>query len=187
MSDQEQQESPPNGSSSEDGPFFVVAGKLRKPHGIRGEMVMTVFTDFPELLEPGREVYVGETQRPLTVRSVRWHKDDILIAFEEYEDRDLVGVHRNQLLFITVEDLPELPEEEYFFHEVIGLDVITEAGHHLGVLREILATGANDVYVVEREGKRDLLLPATEEVILDVDLEQKKMIVHLLPGLVEDE
>jgi len=187
MSDHAQQESPPTGSSSEGGPFFVVAGKLRKPHGIRGEMVMTVFTDFPELLEAGREVYVGEAHRPLTVRGVRWHKEDILIAFEEYQDRDLVGVHRNQLLFLKVEDLPELPEEEYFFHEVVGLDVLTAAGHHLGVLREILVTGANDVYVVEREGKRDLLLPATEEVILDVDLEQKKMIVHLLPGLVEDE
>lgn len=148
---------------------------------------MTVFTDFPELLEPGSEVYVGEARRPLTVRSVRWHKEDILIAFEEFQDRDLVGVHRNQLLFLTVEDLPELPEEEYFFHEVIGLNVLTEAGDHLGVLREILATGANDVYVVERDGKRDLLLPATEEVILDVDLEEKKMIVHLLPGLLEGE
>lgn len=186
MNDQRQEISAPAGSSSEGGPFFVVMGKLRKPHGIRGEMVMTVLTDFPELLAPGQEVYVGEEYQPLTVRSIRWHKDDMLVGFEEYEDRDLVGVHRNQLLFITVEDLPELPEEEFFFHEMIGLEVITDTGQELGTLGEILDTGANDVYVVEREGKKDILLPATEEVILEVSLEKGWMKVHLLPGLMDE-
>lgn len=185
MSESGRKQTAVTGSSPEDGPFFVVMGKLRKPHGIRGEMVMTVLTDFPDLLDPGQEVFVGEDYQPLTVRSVRWHRDDILIAFEEYEDRDLVGVHRNRLLFLAVEELPELPEEEYFFHEMIGLKVVTDTGRELGTLAEILDTGANDVYVVQQEGKGDILLPATEEVILEIDLEENKMTVHLLPGLVE--
>lgn len=183
MMDQDTRDSvSPSGEETD----YVVVGKLRKPHGVRGEMVMTVATDFPELLSPGRRVFVGEEYRPLTVRSVRWHRDDILIAFEEYEDRDRVGVYRNHLLFMRVEELPALPEEEYYLHELIGLEVVSDAGQKLGRVIDILATGANDVYVVEREGKKEILLPATEEVILEIIPEEGVMKVHLLPGLVEE-
>ncbi|MFO8035813.1 MAG: ribosome maturation factor RimM [Anaerolineales bacterium] len=174
------------GSPSGDTPEFVAVGKLRKPHGVRGEMVMTVVTDFPELLSPGQRVFVGEDYGPLTVRSVRWHRNDILIAFEGYDDRDQVGVYRNYYLFMRAEDLPALPEEEYYFHELIGLDVVSDTGQRLGTVKDILATGANDVYVVERQGKKDILLPAIEEVILEIMPEEGIMKVHLLPGLVEE-
>jgi 16S rRNA processing protein RimM len=175
-----------SGSPTGAAPDFVVVGKLRKPHGIRGEMVMTVVTDFPELLSPGRQVFVGEDYGPLTVRSVRWHRNDILIAFEEYEDRDRVGVYRNHYLFMRAEDLPALPEDEYYLHELIGLDVVSDAGQRLGTVKDILVTGANDVYVVEREGRKDILLPAIEEVILEIIPEEGIMKVRLLPGLVEE-
>lgn len=174
------------GSSASDEPFFVVVGKLRKPHGVRGEMVMTVATDFPELLSPGQEVYVGENHRPLTVRSTRWHRDDILIAFEEYHDRDEVGIYRNHLLFMLADDLPDLPDDEIYFYEVVGLKVITDTGQELGEVRDVLITGANEVYLVGREGEKDILLPATEEVILNILPEEGVMKVRLLPGLLED-
>lgn len=173
--------------TTEGTPGFVVVGKLRKPHGVRGEMVMTVATDYPELLSPPRQVFVGEEYQPFTVRSVRWHRDDILIAFEGIEDRDQVGVYRNHLLFMRADDLPDLSEEEFYIHELIGLDVVSDAGRNLGTVREILATGANDVYVVKREGRKEILLPATEEVILEILPEENLLKVHLLPGLVEDE
>lgn len=174
------------GSSSEDEPLFVVVGKLRKPHGVRGEMVMTVATDFPELLSPGQEVYVGEDYHPLTIKGVRWHRDDILIAFEGFADRDEVGIYRNHLLFMRAEDLPPLPEDEIYFYEVVGLQVITDAGKDLGRISEVLVTGANEVYVVEREGQKDILLPATEEVVLKILPEEGIMKVHLLSGLIDD-
>ena len=171
------------GSSSDGEPVFVVVGKLRKPHGVRGEMKMTVFTEFQQSLAVGEEVFVGESRLPLVVRSTRWHGEDLLISFQEYTDRDEVGLHRNEQLFVRVEDLPPLTEGDYYFHELIGLHVITENAHSLGELIEVLETGANDVYIVRGDEDEELLLPAIEDVILGVDLEKGEMLVHLLPGL----
>jgi len=172
--------------SSSDEPVFIVMGKLRKPHGVRGEMVTTVLTDFPEMLEPGQQVYVGEAQVPLVIRSVRWHRDDMLIGFEGYQDRDEIGIYRNHLIFLPESDFPELPEEEFYFHDLIGLEVITDQGQRLGRLKEILVTGANDVYLVQKDDQKEILLPATEEVILDIDLDEGRILVHLLPGLIDE-
>ena len=171
------------GSPLIDEPVFVVVGKLRRPHGIRGEMKTTVLTDFPQALKKGQEVFVGERHHPLVIRSTRWHGSDMLIAFEEYSDRDEVGVHRNHMLFMRLEDLPPLPEGEFHIHELIGLKVVTENDQDLGTLIEILETGANDVYLVRDSGGEEILLPVIEEVVLGVDLEKREILVHLLPGL----
>lgn len=172
--------------SSADEPVLILMGKLRKPHGIRGEMVMTVLTDFPELLEPDQVVMIGDQQDQLVIRSVRGHRDDLLIAFKGYFDRDEIGVYRNTLLFMKEEDFPELSEDEFYFHDLVGLRVITDEGQFLGTLKEILITGANDVYLVQQGEDREILLPATDEVILAIDLEEEVITVHLLPGLLSD-
>ncbi len=172
------------GLSNTGEPVFVVVGKLRRPHGIRGEMKMTVLTDFPETLKNGRKTFVGDKHHPLTIRSTRWAGGDMLIAFEEYYDRDEVGVHRNQMLSVHAEDLPPLPEGVFHTHELVGIKVITEDGQNLGILDEILETGgANDVFIVKKPHEKDILLPAIEDVILEIDLEKGEMLVHILPGL----
>ncbi|MEA2007679.1 MAG: ribosome maturation factor RimM, partial [Chloroflexota bacterium] len=152
------------GLSLGDEPAFLVVGKLRRPHGLQGEMKMTVLTDFPQLLVKGQEVFVGEEYHPLKIRSVRWQVEDMLISFEGYFDRDTVGAYRNKLLFMRAEDFPLLPEGEYFFHQVIGLKVMTEDGQDLGYLVDLLETGANNVYVVRNKDGNEILLPAIEEV-----------------------
>ncbi|RLD04810.1 MAG: 16S rRNA processing protein RimM [Chloroflexota bacterium] len=171
------------GLSLSDKPAFLVVGKLRRPHGLRGEMKMTVLTDFPQLLVKGQEVFVGEEYQPLKIQSVRWQTEEMLIAFEEYFDRDEVGVHRNEYLFMSVEDFPLLPEGEYYFYQLIGLKVICEDGQELGTLVDLLETGANNVYIVRNAEGKESLLPAIKEVILSVDLEKREMRVHLMPGL----
>ena len=177
---------PITGPGAENQLLYLVMGKLRKPHGIRGEMVMTVLTEYPDLLVPGQGVYVGEGRVPLTIQSVRWHRDDILILFEEYADRDQVGVFRNQMLYVREEDFPELPEDEFYVHELIGMEVVTDEGRSLGFLKDILITGANDVYLVQKGEEREVLLPVIEEVVLDIDFERERILVHLLPGLIEE-
>ncbi len=174
-----------SGSSVNGGPVFIAVGKLRRPHGVQGEIVTSVLTDFPELLQPGSVVYVGSEHNPLEIHTFRWHQQDALISFREFLNRDAAGTLRNQMLFVLAEDCPELPEGEYYFHQVVGMDVVTEEGEHLGIVSEIHETGANDVYIVQRQQKKDLLLPATEEVILKIDMEARKMTVRLLPGLID--
>jgi len=144
---------------------------------------MSVWTEFPERLETGTTLYLEDGHAPLTVRSVRWHRNDILIAFEEYANREEVGVLRNQILMVPTASLPEL-ENGIYIHQLIGLSVIDDDdGMPLGRVTEIIETGANDVYVVRNEMGAELLLPAIDSVVLDIDLETAEMRVHVLPGL----
>ncbi|MDI6695711.1 MAG: ribosome maturation factor RimM [Anaerolineales bacterium] len=170
--------SPPTGE-----PAFLVIGKLRHPHGVRGEILMEVITDFPERLKVGSQVYVGAEYRPERIRTIRAHGKGLLISFEAYQTPESVGVLRNQLVFTPSTNLPPLPEGEYYHHQLIGLRVLSDQSQELGHLAEILSTHANDVYIIRRPDGTELLLPAIESVILKIDLQQREILVHLLPGM----
>lgn len=172
--------SPPQGE-----PAFVAVGKLRRPHGVRGEILMEVLTDFPERLTEGMLLYIGNEQRPLRLVKRRYHRDALLVTFEGYETPEAVGEFRNLYVFIPTTELAPLDEGDYYHHQILGLRVVDETGAELGTIVEIIETGANDVYVVRQEGGRDILLPAIDPVILDVNLNSGEMHVHLLPGLVD--
>ena len=174
------------GSSDTGEPEFLVVGKLRRPHGVRGEMQMDVLTDFPERLKPGVTVYLGDEHQPHVMRSVRGHDRALLVAFDGFQTPESAGELRNTLVYVQLIDRPALPEGEYYHHQLLDLPVFREEGEYLGVLAEILVTGANDVYVVETENGSEILLPAIEEVIREVDLERKQIRVHLLPGLLPE-
>lgn len=174
------------GSPVEGEPAFLVVGKLRRPHGVRGEILMAVITDFPERIQPGVTFYLGEEYTPTVVATVRHHNKGLLLRFEGIDTREDVEVLRNRDVFVSVEDRPPLPEGEYYLHELIGMQVVTDKGEVLGELSEMIETGATNVYVIRREGKAELLIPATDEVILEVDVENKTMRVHLLEGLLPD-
>lgn len=162
----------------------MAVGKLRRPHGVHGEIIMDVLTDFPERLKPGRKMLVGDRRLPVQIRSVRGHDQALLIAFKGYDTPEQAGELRNQILYATAADQPPLEEGEYYHHQLIGLTVFDEQGNLLGELAEIMETGANDVYVVRPESGHEILLPAIDEVILEINLEKKSMSVHLLPGLI---
>jgi 16S rRNA processing protein RimM len=171
---------------SGDRPVFLVVGKLLRPHGVHGEMLMGVLTDFPERLVPGTTLFVGPQYQPLRLRTLRRHQRGLLVAFEGYQTPEAVAVLRNQYASVRTEDRPPLEKGEYYHHQLLGLRVVDDTGQFLGILSEILATGANDVYVVSPESLPDILLPATEEVVLGVDLERGEIRVHLLPGLLPE-
>jgi 16S rRNA processing protein RimM len=177
----------PAGSPSAGEPAFLAAGLIRRPHGVGGEALVEIYTDFPERLRANREVYVGEAHAPLTIRSSRSHNDGLLLAFEGITTPEQIGLYRNQILYVTTAGRQALPEGEYYFDQLLGIDVEDEAGRSLGQLAEILETGANDVYVVADPAGHELLLPAIPDVILSIDLERRLIRVHLLPGLVDEE
>jgi 16S rRNA processing protein RimM len=176
----------PAGSPAAGEPAFLAVGKVRRPHGVAGEVQVEIYTDFPERLIPGTKVYLGGKGLPLTICRQRFHKDLLILAFEGYTTPEQAGLFRNQTLYIQSSQAPELPEGEYYFHELIGLPVMNESGKPLGEVTEILQTGANDVYVVMDHTGRELLLPAIPEVILEINLAERSMKVHLLPGLMDD-
>jgi 16S rRNA processing protein RimM len=175
----EEQEKEQTGSPQEGEPIYLAVGKLRRPHGVSGEMIMEVWTDFPERLKSGKKVFVGEDHTIYEIDQVRSADKNILIRFKGHNNSQDVDQLRNNLVFIRTDSLPALPEGEYYFHQLIGLNVVNENNQPVGVLSEIMETGANDVYVIISPAGEEILLPAIDEVIRKVDLGQGKMIVDL--------
>jgi 16S rRNA processing protein RimM len=166
------------GSPQPGEPVFLVIGKLRRPHGVSGEMLMDVLTDFPQRLRRKKTVFVGERHEPLVIETIRTQDKALLLSFEGITDCDAVGRLRNDLVYIRNVDLPKLPEGEYYYHQLLDLRVVDDKGQELGILTEILETGANDVYVVHAATGEETLLPVIEGVILNVDLERGEILVH---------
>lgn len=171
------------GSPAAGEPVYLAVGLLRRPHGVRGDILFTVTTDFPERLRPGTLVYFGDDKRGVKITRRRLHNDGLILGFEGISTPEQAARHTGKTVFVRADDRPPLPEGEYYHHQIIGLDVFDETGASLGVVSEILETGSNDVYVVKNLAGRELLLPALEQVVLEIDLERKMMKVHLLPGL----
>ncbi len=177
-----------SGSPSTGEPEYLVVGSLRRAHGVHGEMVMEVITDFPERLKPGSRVYVGEAYKPMTIESVRPHSEGLLIKFRGLTSPEEAARYRNKVVYVTTADRPPLPEGQHYEHEVLGFAVVEEGtGASIGTLREIMHTGANDIYVVERPDGGEVLLPVIASVVLGFDMIERTIRVHLLPGLIDDE
>ena len=164
-------------------PAFLLVGKLHRPHGVRGEMIMSVMTDFPERLKPETLVYLGMGHEEVTIKSVRHHNRGMLISLEGYGAREEVDRLRNMEVFVRTDDRPQLPEGEYYLHQIIGLKVVTDEGQAIGVVADWLETGANGVFIVRDEEGSEILLPDIKDVVLKIDLDSGQMIVHLLEGL----
>jgi 16S rRNA processing protein RimM len=173
-----------NAPGSPDGePVYLVVGFLRRAHGLRGEIIMDLHTDFPERLRSGRRVFVGEGYMPMTLAGARPHAKGMLVKFKDVETPEQAGQMRNQWVYVRATDLPSLPEGKLYQHELFGFQVVDENENSLGELVEILETGANDVYVVRDESGKEILLPAIPSVILETDAGRRVMRVHLLEGL----
>jgi 16S rRNA processing protein RimM len=168
-------------------PGYLAIGKLLHPHGVHGEMLMEVFTDFPERLVPSVQLYLGSQERWLRLTRCRPHKKHLLLTFEGYATPEAVGQFRNQILFVRAEDRPPLAEGEYYHHQLLNLNVITDKGESIGVVSEILETGATDVLVVRGELAPEVLIPIVDSFVREIDLLHGKITVHLIPGILGEE
>ncbi|HSU80270.1 MAG TPA: ribosome maturation factor RimM [Candidatus Angelobacter sp.] len=167
-------------------------GKIVNTHGIRGEVRIISHTDFADdRYQAGNELAIGESPNgPLThvtVESHRHHKNFDLLTFEGYPNINDVQGFKGLNLYVSEDQLGELDEHEYYYHEIIGCVVVTDEEKELGKIKEILSTGANDVWVIQRKGKRDLLIPYIEDVVKEVDPVEKKVVIHVIEGLIDDE
>ena len=173
-----------NAPGSPDGePVYLVVGFLRRPHGVRGEIIMDVHTDFPERLQSGRKLFVGEEHKLMSLSGARPHAKGVLVKFNGIETPEAAGELRNQWVYVEAADVPSLPEGKLYQHELFGFQVVDENNVSLGELVEIIETGANDVYVVRDEAGKEILLPAIPSVILETDSTRRLMRVHVLEGL----
>lgn len=162
-------------------------GKIVNTHGVRGEVRVISSTDFPEeRYAAGSTLYLflGSDQEPipLTVKTHRKHKNFDLLSFDGYENINDVEQWKNAILKIKEDQLTDLPEGEYYFYEIIGCRVITLEGEEIGTVKEILTPGANDVWVIDTDGK-DILIPYIPDIVKEVSVEEKKIIIDPMEGL----
>lgn len=165
---------------------FYNVGKIVNTHGIRGEVRVMPTTDFvDERFAKGQDLYLKGAGDPLklTVEAARQHKGFILVKFVGYDNINDVQAFRDHELMVSGADQEPLEDGQYYYHQIIGLAVKTVDGDELGKIKEILSPGANDVWVVQRAGKQDLLLPVIDDVVKDVDLAAGVVTVELMEGL----
>ena len=162
-------------------------GVISSTQGVRGEVKVFPTTDEKERFKKLKTVLLdtGKEQISLEIEGVKFFKNMVILKFKGYDNINDVERYRGKDLLITREQAVPLKENENFVADLIGLTVKTDEGDILGNVKDVLFTGANDVYVVERENGKDILLPAIRQCILDVDLEEQVMTVHLLDGLLD--
>jgi len=161
-------------------------GQVVGVHGLRGELTVKILTDDPHRFALLERVFIGlEEQEPLPwlVQSYRLHKGRVLLKLQGCDDRSSAEALRGCLVQVPLHEAIPLAEGEYFEHQVLGLDVWTATGEHLGEIVEIIETGANDVYVVRGPERREILIPALDSVILKVDLAAGRLVAALPAGL----
>lgn len=166
---------------------LLQVGVITTPHGVRGEVKVFPTTDDPTRFKQLKTVLLdtGKEKKELHLENVKFFKQFVIVKFKEFQTMNDVEHLRRMPLLITRDQAVPCGENENFIADLIDLNVVTEGGEELGVLTDVLQTGANDVYIVKRKNGKELLIPAIRQCILAVDLEKKCMKVHLLEGLLD--
>ncbi len=165
---------------------LLQVGVITSTHGLRGEVKVFPTTDDPGRFKKLKEVILdtGKEQQTVGIESARLFKNMVILKMKGFDRIEDVENLRQKSLYVTREHAVKLKANEYFIADLIGMEVYTDQEEHLGVLKDVLQTGANDVYVVETEQYGQILIPAIRDCILDVQVEEARMKVHLLDGLI---
>jgi 16S rRNA processing protein RimM len=166
----------------------IAIGKITAPHGVRGEFRLFPLTDFPERFKTLETAYLQDG-RQVKVEYARPHKQFFLVKLQGFDTPEVIATLRNMTLEVDQTDVAALPPGHFYIFDIIGMQVVTEEEEDLGTVVEVLETGSNDVYVVEKnvEGstkKQQILIPALKTVVLCIDVPTKKMVVRLPEGLI---
>ena len=164
---------------------YLKVGVVTTTHGIKGELKVFPTTDSPERFLELSEVLAdaGKEFLPLTLEKVRFFKNLIIVKFKEFNTCDDVMFLKGKDLLIPRSEGAELGEDEYYIADLLGMKVVLEDGSDYGTLKDVMETGANDVYIVTRTDGSEILLPAIHDCILDVDPEEGRMTVRIMKGL----
>jgi 16S rRNA processing protein RimM len=168
---------------------MIHIGYILRPHGVNGEMKVQVLSDDPARLDGLAAVRIGDgdASELHRVRSVRHQGGDVLLSLEDVRDPESAGKLRGKYLLIEREEAAALPEGAYYVFDLVGCRVFDPSGRELGVLADVLKTGANDVWIVRRaeRGAKELLIPALKTVVRSVSVGDKRIVVDLPEGLEE--
>ena len=161
-------------------------GVISSTHGVRGEVKVFPTTDDVTRFRQLKKVYLdtGREMLPLEIQHVKFFKQFAILKVKGIDNINDIEKYRGKSLMIDREDAVDLEEDEYFIADMIGMKVCTEDGSEFGTLKDVMETGANDVYIIDSLEHGEVLIPAIRECILDVDMDEERMTIHLMEGLV---
>ena len=161
-------------------------GVISSTHGVRGEVKVFPTTDDVTRFRQLKKMYLdtGREMLPLEIQNVKFFKQFAILKFKGIDNINDIEKYRGKSLMIDREDAVDLEEDEYFIADMIGMKVCTEDGSEFGTLKDVMETGANDVYIIDSLEHGEVLIPAIRECILDVDMDEERMTIHLMEGLV---
>ena len=165
---------------------LLQVGVISSTHGVRGEVKVFPTTDDVKRFKKLKKVILdtGKEQLPLEIEGVKFFKQFVILKFRWIDNINDIEKYKGKSLLVDREHAVKLKKDEYFIADMIGMDVFTEEGELFGALKDVMETGANDVYIIEMTDGKEVLVPAIKQCILDVDIENRKMVIHLLEGLV---
>lgn len=166
---------------------YLQVGAITSTHGIKGEVKVFPTTDDPRRYDELDEVFLdaGKELKVLHIQSVKYFKQFVIVKFKEFGDINEIEPFKGKNIYVDREHAVDLEDDEYFVADLLGLKVVTDEGEEFGELTDVLFTKANDVYVVTQPDGKEVLIPAIEECIMDVDLDEEIMTVHIMPGLLD--
>ncbi len=166
---------------------LLQVGAIAQTHGIRGEVKVFPMTDDVRRFQKLKEIILdtGREKMTLEIEGVKYFKKFVILKFKGIDNINDIERYKGKALYVTRENAVKLGRDEYFIADLIGLAVYDDQDQYLGVLTNVIETGANDVYEVKFEDGRQVLFPAIKQCILDVDLENRKMKVHIMDGLLD--
>lgn len=165
---------------------LLQVGVISSTHGVRGEVKVFPTTDDVKRFKKLKNVILdtGREHLPLEVESVKFFKQFAILKFKGIDNINDIEKYKGKSLLVDRQNAVKLRKDEYFIADMIGMEVFTEDGELFGKLKDVLETGANDVYIIDSSKHGEVLVPAIKQCILDVDIEDRKMVIHLMEGLV---
>lgn len=166
---------------------LLQVGIISSTHGVRGEVKVFPTTDDKNRFKKLKEILLdtGKELLTLQIESVKFFKQFAIIKFKGYDNINEIEKYKGKSLFVTRENAVKLKKDEYFIADLIGMKVENEDGSFSGILKDVIETGANDVYIILCENGKEVLIPAIKDCILAVDIDRNEMKVHLLDGLLD--
>ena len=166
---------------------LLQVGAITQTHGLRGEVKVFPTTDDVKRFKKLKEVILetGKEKMALEIENVRFFKQFAILKFKGFDNINDIERYKGKSLYVTRENAVKLRKDEYFIADLMGVKIYDEQDAYMGVLKDVIVTSANDVYEIALEDGRTLLLPAIKQCVLDVDIEQRRMKVHVLDGLLD--
>ncbi|NMA87280.1 MAG: 16S rRNA processing protein RimM [Tissierellia bacterium] len=164
---------------------FIQIGRIANTHGVRGEIKIIPLTNDMHRFNYLKTAFLGEEKIKVEVENVKYHKNLVIVKFKEFNDINEIISFKDEYVYIEGKDKVVLPEDHYFLYDIVNCEVFDTQNNYIGIVKEVLQSASNDIYIVKDKKGKEYLIPAVKEFFIDIDVENKKIIIDPIEGMIE--